>query len=126
MNERSPCMDKKEARSRLIQALNLSDSANNTIKNYLRYFDRFIEWVEAETDLLDLNDLTLFHVHDYLAMIDSLDKYAPKTCNLSVYSIRMFCSSVLDRAADKFKFPVRKDESKPKPYFIPSQVSQIL
>ncbi len=83
-------------------ALNLSDSANNTIKNYLRYFDRFIEWVEAETDLLDLNDLTLFHVHDYLALIDSLDKYAPKTCNLSVYSIRMFCSSVLDRAVCLF------------------------
>lgn len=119
-------MDKKEARSRLIQALNPSHSANNMIKNYLRYFDRFIEWVEAETDLLDLNDLTLFHVHDYLAMIDSLDKYAPKTYNLYVYSIRMFYSSVLDRAVDKYKFPVKKDESKPKPYFIPSQVNQIL
>ena len=126
MNERSPCMDKKEARSRLIQALNLSHSANNTIKNYLRYFDRFIEWVEAETDILDLNDLTLFHVHDYLALIDSFDKYAPKTYNLYVYSIRMFYGSVLDRAVDKYKFPVKKDRSKPKPYFIPSQVNQFL
>ncbi len=119
-------MDKFVARKGFIQVLTLNGRSKKTKDNYLRYFDRFIDWIEKETEISDLDDLTYFHVYDFLEWVDSLDKYAPKTYNIFVYSLRNFYGGVICRQVDKYKFPIKKEKSDPKPYFTPKQVQALI
>jgi len=91
--------------------LDLRELADSTIKNYTRYFEEFLDWLESDYDDRDPRDLSWKDLRVYINHLKnktnshSGKKLNPRSINPRIAQLHDFYAYVLHKVWDKYQLP---------------------